>query len=67
MNVVPGVTGPRIACKNYADDTFFHLDLVTDFEPGFVRMAHHGSMWWRLLHPTHRAAPGAVSDDLPEA
>jgi hypothetical protein len=44
MNVVPGATGPRIACKNYADNTFFHLDLVTDFEPGFVRLARHGSM-----------------------
>jgi hypothetical protein len=57
MNVVPGVTGPRIACKHYADNTFSHRDLVTDFEPRFVRMARHGSMWWRLLHPSHRDAP----------
>ena len=49
MNVVPVVTGPRIPGKNHADQTFFHPDLVTDFELRFVRAACDGSMW-RFLH-----------------
>jgi hypothetical protein len=51
MNVVPQVTRPQVASKNYADNTFFEQDLVTNFELRFVETACHGSMWWRLLHP----------------
>jgi hypothetical protein len=38
MNVLPRVTGPRVAGKNHADKTF-DRDGVTDFELRFVPAA----------------------------
>jgi hypothetical protein len=58
MNVGPRVTRTHVAGKNYADYTFFNLNLVPDFEPRFVETARHGSMWWRLLHPPYCDARG---------
>jgi hypothetical protein len=59
MNVVPHVTGPRVAGKNHADKTFFNRNRVTDFELRFVPAACDGSMWC-LLHLSHCDAPGAA-------
>jgi len=59
MNVVPRVTGPRVAGKNHADKTFFHRDLVTDFELRFVPAACDSSMWC-LFQLSHCAAPDAA-------
>jgi len=50
MNVVPGVTRPRVAGKNDADKTFFKRDRFPDFELRFIGAARDGSMWWRLFH-----------------
>ena len=59
MNVVPRVTGPRVAGKNHADKTFFHRDRVTDFELRFVPAACDSSMWC-LFQLSHCDAPDAV-------
>ena len=59
MNVVPCVTGQRVAGKNHADQTFFHRNRVTDFELRFVAAACDSSMWC-LLHFSHCDAPGAA-------
>jgi hypothetical protein len=36
MDVVPRIARPHIPGKNYADYTFFNLNLVTDFELRFI-------------------------------
>jgi len=36
VDVVPGVTRSRIAGQNHPDNTFFHRNLVTNFEPRFA-------------------------------
>ena len=62
MNVVPVVTGPCVAGKDQADETFFESDRLTDFELRFVRTACDGSMW-RFLHlsiVTYQMLPGLV-------
>jgi hypothetical protein len=51
MNLVPGITGPRVTGENHADNTFFNRDLLTDFKLRLVCAARNVSVWWWLLHP----------------
>jgi hypothetical protein len=58
MNIVPGITGPRVAGKNHADQTFIYRDRSSDFEPRFFKAARDRSMWcWLHLSNLWRNGP----------
>ena len=59
MNVVPRVTGPRVASKNHAEKTFFYRHRIPDFELRLVPSARDSSMWC-LFQLSHCAAPDAA-------
>jgi len=66
MNVVPRVTGPRVASKNHTEKTFFYRHRTTDFELRFVPSARDSSMWC-LFQLSHCDAPDAARTGAEEA